>query len=76
MLAHTAVNFFTECSYPKGYDIAFMVYGIFLTSLFVKFYRDSYLENKQKKAAAAAAKKANNKDSSSKLFVNSLNKKD
>lgn len=49
VLIHTAINYFSECSYPKGYDIAFMLYGAFIMSLFLNFYRQSYVAKKQAK---------------------------
>ena len=56
MLVHTAVNYFSDCTYPKGYDIAFMIYGVFIKFLFLNFYRQSYLKSKRE---AAAKKKLN-----------------
>ena len=42
VLLHTTINYFSECSYPKGYDIAFLIYGVFIMGLFLNFYKQSY----------------------------------
>ena len=50
ILIHSIVNILdTECTYPKGFDWAFVIYGIVITILFLNFYSKSYSENKSKK---------------------------
>jgi hypothetical protein len=50
ILIHSTVNVLnTDCSYPKGFDWAFIIYGIVITILFLNFYSKSYTENKSKK---------------------------
>lgn len=49
VLIHSTVNYFAECNYPKGYDIAFIIYGVYITLLFLNFYRKSYSKAKKLK---------------------------
>lgn len=50
IMAHSTVNLFSDCSYPKGFSWAFFIYGIFITMLFANFYVQSY--NKKQKASS------------------------
>lgn len=49
VLLHTTVNYLSDCSYPKGYDIAFLIYGVFIMGLFLNFYKQSYTKAQAKK---------------------------
>ena len=50
IMTHAVVNIFQkDCAYPKGYSIAFVLYGIFITSLFMNFYKKSYTKTEGKK---------------------------
>lgn len=42
ILIHSLVNIYTECSYPKGFSWAFVIYGVVITLLFLNFYSKSY----------------------------------
>ena len=43
------VNIYTECSYPKGFSWAFVIYGVVITLLFLNFYSKSYGGNENSK---------------------------
>jgi hypothetical protein len=51
VMVHSITNIVSECSYPKGYSISFVVYGVFITMLFLNFYLKSY--SKVEKAASS-----------------------
>jgi hypothetical protein len=43
VMVHSIVNLvYAECRYPKGYSIAFIAYGVFITALFMNFYQKTY----------------------------------
>ena len=46
-MTHSLVNLGSECSYPKGYSLAFIVYGVVITLLFMNFYLESYTKPKK-----------------------------
>lgn len=71
VLLHTSINYFSKCTYPKGFDIAFMSYGIFIMILFLNFYRQSYLKSKRE----AAAKKASKDSTKTSNGTNGIGKK-
>ena len=71
VLLHTSINYFSKCTYPKGFDIAFMSYGIFIMILFLNFYRQSYLKSKRE----AAAKKASKESTKTSNGTNGIGKK-
>jgi len=48
VMVHSIVNVFSECSYQKGYSIAFISYGLFITALFMNFYIKSYSQSPKK----------------------------
>ncbi|RNA21616.1 elongation of very long chain fatty acids 4 [Brachionus plicatilis] len=49
IMTHAVVNIFQKnCAYQKGYSIAFVFYGVFITSLFLNFYKKSYSNPKNK----------------------------
>nr|QBO55913.1 elongation of very long chain fatty acid 9c [Brachionus koreanus] len=49
IMSHAVVNIFQKnCEYQKGYSIAFVIYGVFITSLFLNFYNKSYSKPKDK----------------------------
>lgn len=61
VMVHAIVNILDrDCPYPKGYSIAFVLYGSFITALFLNFYRRSY---SSEKGAAANSKKPTTKKS-------------
>lgn len=63
VMTHSLVNISNnECTYPKGYSIAFVLYGIFITLLFMNFYQKSYSkEEKAKYLNGKSAKIGNGK---------------
>ena len=50
IMIHSIVNLSSDCTYSRGFSRAFVIYGIFITALFMNFYIQSY--NKPKKANA------------------------
>nr|QBO55933.1 elongation of very long chain fatty acid 9c [Brachionus rotundiformis] len=49
IMTHAVVNIFQKnCAYQKGYSIAFVLYGVFITSLFLNFYHKSYSKQNKK----------------------------
>lgn len=49
VLIHSSTNLVdSDCTFPKGYTIAFISYGIFITLLFLNFYNESYNPNQNK----------------------------
>ena len=48
-MIHSTANVLSDCPYPKGYSIAFILYGIFITLLFLNFYKQSYSKEKSGK---------------------------
>ena len=48
IVVHSLVNIYSECSYPKGFSWAFIIYGLFITLLFLNFYSHSYTKPTKK----------------------------
>ena len=53
-MSHSIINLSSECEYPKGYSLAFVVYGVVITFLFMNFYHKSY--NNQAKSKSNGVK--------------------
>ncbi|CAF2443857.1 unnamed protein product [Rotaria sp. Silwood2] len=52
VIGHSSINLITPCSFPKIFDISFLLYGISILLLFSNFYLQSYIKKgKHRKAA-------------------------
>lgn len=49
--ACSSYNLFAECPFPDGFNVAVLLYSLSLLALFLNFYQQTYLRNKQKKLA-------------------------
>jgi hypothetical protein len=59
-MSHSIINLISECEYPKGYSLAFVIYGVVITFLFMNFYRKSYnTQVKSKTNGVKVVKKEN-----------------
>jgi len=47
VMIHSTVNVFTPCSFPTGFSMSYLVYGIIITLFFANFYVQSYLQSKR-----------------------------
>lgn len=49
-MTHSILNLASECEYPKGYSLAFVIYGVVITLLFMNFYQKSYTPQTRNKS--------------------------
>ncbi|XP_078656359.1 very long chain fatty acid elongase 4-like [Branchiostoma floridae x Branchiostoma belcheri] len=49
ILTHTTVNFFSDCDFPQGFNIAVMAYMVSLIILFGNFYYQEYVKRARQK---------------------------
>eukprot|EP00058_Branchiostoma_floridae_P020530 XP_002606020.1 hypothetical protein BRAFLDRAFT_129515 [Branchiostoma floridae] len=49
ILTHTTVNFFSDCDFPQGFNIAVMAYMVSLIILFGNFYYQEYVKRASQK---------------------------
>ena len=49
VMVHSIVNTYAACSFPKGFSISYLVYGMIITVLFTNFYMQSYLQKQSEK---------------------------
>ncbi len=60
VVVHSSVNCFVDCAYPKGFNYAFMSYGLFIALLFTNFYFQSYKNQAPKAKQNGHAHQSNN----------------
>ena len=60
VMIHSIFNILdTKCTYPKGFSWSFVIYGVFITALFMNFYQKAYTAQVVKsKDVSKAAKKS------------------
>lgn len=44
VMFHSILNLYTECSFPKGFSLSYLVYGMIITGFFANFYVQSYIK--------------------------------
>ena len=44
VMVHSAVNIYSDCSFPKGFSVSYLVYGFIIMSFFLNFYVQSYIK--------------------------------
>lgn len=48
VMTHSIVNVFAkDCSFPKGFSLSYLVYGMIITGFFANFYMQSYLKKRE-----------------------------
>jgi elongation of very long chain fatty acids protein 4 len=60
VMLHSAVNFYAPCSFPKGFSLGYLGYGVVITLFFMNFYIQSYRMNKKKQHQNSVEKSKKN----------------
>jgi hypothetical protein len=66
-MVHSVVNVLAkDCSFPKGFSLSYLIYGMIITGFFANFYMQAYLKKRNE-----AYKKNNLSDKNNNVIKNS-----